>query len=695
MKQHAKVGAALSGLALVGTSIAASPATAATSGPIPAGSTPVNLLTVNDFHGRIDDGKMTGAIGKNFACTMISQRDLLNADSPGSTLTIGAGDLINASPLASALQDELPSLDFLGAIGLQSSAVGNHEFDDGFDHLTKTFMPRAQAAGFEYLGANVYRKGTTTPAIKAYETYTVNGITVGIVGAVTAETPNLVSGTGVADLDFGDPVEGVNRVIDQLSDGNIANDEADVIVATYHEGGPYSSSTGSNLADQMAVPVFKHLVNDTSPKAAAIVQGHTHQAYVYNVPVPGATDGSTRPVLQTGNYAANVGKIQFGVDPATKKVVGYNATNVSVTGYSPTCAANAQWQRAASIVDAAVAYAKPIADQKIGSATAPITRAFMTVNGKVSEDRGAESTLGNLIAQQYLESVNGMSGFHADLGIMNPGGIRDDIIPAADGSITYGQAALVLPFNNTLKTAEYTGAQVKSILEEQWQPSGLSRPYLQLGLSKNTTYTYDPNRPKGDRITSIRVNGAPIDAAGVYTIASGSFLVTDVGAAPDNFATMLKGKNYRDTLYQDTAAFVDWVKATSPISPSYAKHAVAVVAHPTPLTIDTTATFEVQGLDMTSVGSPSNTSVDVYVGSVKVGTYPVQPTVLATPVPVRKGNGTVSFYVSGSWLAKTLRDAGLPPGSKSAPTQIRIVAPDSGTESVFPVTIQRPGKGRG
>ena len=83
MKQHAKVGAALSGLALVGTSIAASPATAATSGPIPAGSTPVNLLTVNDFHGRIDDGKLTGALGKNFACTMISQRDLLNAASPG------------------------------------------------------------------------------------------------------------------------------------------------------------------------------------------------------------------------------------------------------------------------------------------------------------------------------------------------------------------------------------------------------------------------------------------------------------------------------------------------------------------------------------------------------------------------------------------------------------------------------------
>jgi len=690
MKQHAKVGAALSGLALVGTSIAASPATAATSGPIPAGSTPVNLLTVNDFHGRIDDGKLTGALGKNFACTMITQRDQLNAANPGSTLTVGAGDLINASVFASSVQREEPSIDFLGAIGLQASGVGNHEFDSGFADLTGRIIPRAHTAGFEYLGANVYTKETTTPAMKAYETYSVNGITVGVVGAVTAETPNLVAGDGITGLDFGDPVAGANRVVDQLTDGNAANGEADVVVVAYHEGGPYSSTTGT-LADQMKVPVFAHLVNDTSPKAAAIIQGHTHQAYVYDVPVPGATDGSTRPVLQTGNYAQNVGKIQFGIDPTTKKVTGYNATNVLVTAPTLDCAANAQWQRAASIVDAAVAYAKPIAAQPIGKVTASITRAFNGTN----EDRGAESSLSNLIAQQMVESVNATGNNHADIGLMNPGGVRADLLYGTDGSITYGQAASVLPFGNTLKTADYTGAQVKQILEEQWQPAGASRTYLQLGLSKNTTYTYDPNRPKGDRITSVTVNGKPLDPTATYSLTSSSFLVTNAGVAPDNFATMLQGTNYRDTGLVDMNAFVDWFKANSPVSPSFAKHGVALVPHPTPLTIDTTATFEVQGLDMTSVGSPSNTSVDVYVGSVKVGTYPVQPTVLATPVPVRKGNGTVSFYVSGSWLAKTLRASGLPPGSKSAPTTLRIVAPDTGTESIVPVVLQRPGKGRG
>jgi len=689
MRQHTKVGALVAGAALV-TGAFASSASAGTnvgSGPIPAGSTPVNLLTVNDFHGRIDDGRMTGALGKNFACTMITQREALGA---ANTVTIGAGDLINASPLASSLQNDLPSIDFLGAIGLQASAVGNHEFDDGFATLRDTYIPRAHTDGFEYLGANVYLKGTTTPAIKAYETYTVNGIRVGVVGAVTAETPNLVAGTGIADLDFGDPVVGVNRVIDQLTDGNAANGEADVVVATYHEGGPYTSSNGSNLADQMAVPIFKHLVNDTSPKAVAIIQGHTHQSYVYDVPVPGATDGSTRPVLQTGNYAANVGKIEFGIDPVTKKVLGYKAANVEVKAPVPpaaaACAADPQWQRAAQIVDDAVAYAKPIAAVVIGSATAPITRAYL---GTSKDDRASESTMSNLLAQQVLESVNGIDGFSADIGIQNPGGVREDLIPAADGSINYGQAALVLPFNNTLKTAEYTGAQIKALLEEQWQPDWVTnRPFLQLGLSKNVTYTFDPNRVRGERITGVFVDGQPIDMARTYTVASNAFLITDVGAAPDNFRTFQKGANYRDTLVQDLDAFVAWVKANDPLSPSFVKHSVAVIGTPAvtgskngPQTI----TMRLEGFDLTSLGSPANSTASIRINGTEVATATITPVINTTPIPSRKGVAEISFTLTKQQLLPCTKGN----GHRDVDVMISVVADPTGTVAYVPMKVSK------
>ena len=690
MKLHRRIGAVAATTALVGTALATQSAYAGNNlggAPIPAGSTAVNLLTVNDFHGRIDDGKMTGALGKNFACTMITQRDALGA---ANTLTVGAGDLINASPLASSLQNDLPSIDFLGAIGLQASAVGNHEFDDGLAELRDTYIPRAHTAGYEYLGANVYLKGTTTPAIKAYETYTVNGITVGIVGAVTAETPNLVAGTGIADLDFGDPVEGVNRVIGQLTDGNAANGEADVIVATYHEGGPYSSSTGGTLADQMAVPVFKHLVNDTSAKAAAIIQGHTHQAYVYDVPVPGATDGSTRPVLQTGNYAANVGKIQFGIDPTTKQVVGYNAANVAVTAASPTCQANAQWQQAAAIVDAAVNYAKPIAAEVIGSATAPITRAYL---GTSKDDRSRESTMSNLLAQQVLESINAMEGYSADLAFQNPGGVREDLIPSEGNKLNYGQAALVVPFNNTLKTADYTGAQIKAILEEQWQPDGASRPFLAMGVSDNLTYTIDPTKARGERVTSIMLDGAPIDPAATYTVASNAFLITNVGAAPDNFKTFQAGTNYRDTLVQDLDAFVAWIKANSPLSPSFAKQS-AYVTPPAPdwkqpifaaLEAGKEATLTVEGTDLTSLNSPANTEFTVYLGTRNIGTATITTTEFATPLPARTGTSTITFTVPADVAIPGEAVDGVVTGSM----MLRLVAAPTNTTINLPVTVKK------
>ena len=659
----ATVGLILAGSAAM-TGTTASAATNMKGGPLPAGTTPINILNLNDFHGRIDtDGK--GTLGKNFACTILTQREALGA---ANTLTLGAGDLIGASPFTSSIQNDEPTLDFLDAIGMDASAVGNHEFDQGYADLTQRVEPRAD---FEYVGANVFLKGTQTPALKQYESYDVAGVRVAVIGAVTSETPNLVEGAGVANLDFTDPVAGVNRVADQLTDGNTANGEADVLIAEYHEGGPYSSTTGS-LEDQLKVPVFAHLVNDTSPKVAAIMQGHTHQAYVYDVQVPGEAAGSTRPVLQTGQYAASVGKVQLGWDATAKKVTAYNASLVAATAPTAGCLANATFQAASKIIDDAIAYAAPIANQKVGEVTADITR-----DG--SSDRKRESALSNLIAQQYVDSVNAPGrDLGADIGVMNPGGVRADLLYGTDGSVTFAQAATVLSFGNALKTADYTGAQFKQILEEQWQPASAARPFLALGLSEGVTYTFDPNRAKGDRITGIFLDGEPINPAEVYTITSSSFLITNVGSAPDNFGTFLKGTNYRDAGLVDQNAFVDWLKANSPVSPPTAQHGVAVLNAPTAVNYGKTTTFRVEGLDLASANAPKSTSVTVTLDGRTVGTFPVVQGRIAEPIPTRDGAATVSFKLTGRIL----------PDDSPRTAYLKVVAQPTGTTAYIPVQVK-------
>ena len=53
------------------------------------------------------------------------------------TITVGAGDLIGASPLISGLFHDEPAIHALNALGLDVSGVGNHEFDEGIGELCR------------------------------------------------------------------------------------------------------------------------------------------------------------------------------------------------------------------------------------------------------------------------------------------------------------------------------------------------------------------------------------------------------------------------------------------------------------------------------------------------------------------------------------------------------------------------------
>src|SRR5699024_5199836 len=89
--------------------------------------TQVQLLNITDFHGRISDA------GTQVASVADEQRAAY--EDKGGTGTLSAGDNIGASPYNSSSADDTPTLDVLNAIGVQASAVGNHEFDRGVDDL--------------------------------------------------------------------------------------------------------------------------------------------------------------------------------------------------------------------------------------------------------------------------------------------------------------------------------------------------------------------------------------------------------------------------------------------------------------------------------------------------------------------------------------------------------------------------------
>ena len=87
------------------------------------------------------------------------------AGRPQHALIVGAGDLIGASVFASAVANDQPTIDVMNEIDVDASAVGNHEFDKGWADLRDRVIgpSGSRNATWDYLGANVYQKGTTTP----------------------------------------------------------------------------------------------------------------------------------------------------------------------------------------------------------------------------------------------------------------------------------------------------------------------------------------------------------------------------------------------------------------------------------------------------------------------------------------------------------------------------------------------------
>ncbi|WBU37427.1 ExeM/NucH family extracellular endonuclease [Homoserinibacter sp. YIM 151385] len=628
----------------------------------PAQPVDIDILSFNDFHGRIEAAPPAAG-----AAVLGGLARDLRAANPN-TLVVSAGDSVGASTFTSFIQQDQPTIDALNAIGLDATALGNHEFDQGRDDVDDRLIPESD---FPYLGANVYDRETGEPAFDEYAIEERDGVRVGFIGAITEDMPGLVSPDGIATLEFRSIVDEVSRVAEDLRDGEEANGEADVLVLLVHEGAgdaTIESATGDTP--------FGEIVNGLAGEVDAIVSAHTHQQYVHEIPVPGSD--RTMPVIQSGQYGEAYGLLSMTVDPDSGELLEIGAEIAPLVGAAEPDPAIAE------IVADAVAVAEVEGAVSLGSITGDITRGQQAAGG---ENRGAESTLGNLIADVQLEQTQDLG---TQVAIMNPGGIRADLNYAStgpndpDGNVTYREAAVVQPFANTLVTLDLTGAQLEQVLEEQWQPAGLSRPFLKLGLSEGLTYTYDPDAAAGERITAVYLDGERVTAEQTIKVVTNSFL----GGGGDQFFTFAEGTNRADSGRIDLQAFVDYFSANSPVSPDLGNRSLGVTAS-APADEAGYAPGEEVSLDLSSLlfskGGPTSGEATVSAGEEVLGSAPIAFAI--TDAYDEQGAATVSFTVPEDAAAgELLLTIGGPEGT-AVPYAITVAEQDGGpVEPVEPVS---------
>ncbi|WP_372729875.1 ExeM/NucH family extracellular endonuclease, partial [Nocardioides sp.] len=643
----------------------------------------VQILATNDFHGRILNNTSNGEAG---AAVLAGAVKKLREQNPN-TVFAAAGDLIGASTFESFIQQDKPTIDALNEAGLEVSAVGNHEFDAGYEDLINRVMAPYDAetnpyggAEWQYIGANVRMKATGNPAVPASWIKDFGDVEVGFIGAVTEDLPSLVSPAGIEDIEVTDIVEAANTTADDLEAAG-----ADVIVLLVHEGAATTS-----LASATNDSAFGQIVNGVDGDIDAIVSGHTHLAYNHAITVPEwVTEGravTTRPVVSAGQYGTFLNQLKYDVNADTGEVVGLSQAVLNLkSGQTPNYPVDANTK---TIVDAAVAKANELGARKLGELSGGFKRAKLA-NG-TTENRGGESTLGNLVAEVQRWATQGSTSGSAQIAFMNPGGLRADMVGNNAGGypadLTYKQAAEVQPFANTLVNMQMTGADIKTVLEQQWQRDASgnvpSRPFLRLGASRGFTHTYDVLKPEGARVTGMWLNGVAIDPATTYSVTVNSFLAS----GGDNFRAFNNGANKRDTGKIDLQAMVDYMAAfaaTSPLPISFEQQAVGVSfpadapASYRPNRDD--VVFNLSSLAFSNASDVKDEQVRVTLDGVELGTFAVNNTI-GTDIRDEYGTAAVSVRIpSGTPSGDTaLTVTGLTTGT-SVPVHVQV-APPAATE---------------
>jgi 5'-nucleotidase len=215
-----------------------------------------------------------------------------------------------------------------------------------------------------------------------------------------------------------------------------------------------------------------------------------------------------------------------------------------------------------ALVDKYRAAIAPVANRVVGRITTDIRSGRGTPS---PASPAGELPLGDVIADGMHEYTPG-----ADLALMNPGGIRADLVYApsgpadAPGVVTYGEAFTVQPFNNLVVTLTYTGAQLKAVLEQQFagcDGQGSSTRILQVSLG--FTYTYDTRQPCGSRVSGMALNDRAIAPDEALRVSTNDFLAN----GGDGFARLTAGTARSTAPGFDVDALVAYLGRHSPVSP--------------------------------------------------------------------------------------------------------------------------------
>ena len=462
----------------------------------------LRILTTNDLHGALATEAKPWSRGRGMGGMAVieSLMDSAAAQCRCTVLKLDAGDEMQGT-LESNMVYGRSMVDALNQLGLGAAAVGNHDFDWSID----TLRARMHQARYPWLLANVYDStaGGRPAWARPWAMLTVGSLRVAVVGYITEVTKSIVKAANVKGLAFPGGAAALAGVLD-----TVHAQHPDLVVLVAHAGAVCDSlGCRGEIMD---------LARDLPPGAVdAIVAGHTHQ--LNNTMVNGI------PIVQARSSGTALGVMDL-----VQAEDGSRHWRTAV------------WDAFADRVTPDSVEAVLVAGYRLRTDSLAAHPVAMLADSLVRLGHDGQYPLGNLIADAQRAMA------HADVAIMNNGGIRSDL---PKGPVTYRDLFQLQPFGNNLVKARVKGSVIRAALE--FAVKG-GRPDAHIA---GVTMVFDRTRPDGQRLVSVRLaGGRPLRDDRTYTLAVNDFMSTGGSGF-----TMLNGARWQSTGMTDLEALITWL----------------------------------------------------------------------------------------------------------------------------------------
>ena len=481
----------------------------------------LTILHTNDNHGRFWHNR-SGEYGMAARATLIqSIRDEV-AGSGGHTLLLSGGD-INTGVPESDLQDAEPDFKGMNYMAYDAMALGNHEFDNPLSVLRQ----QHDWARFPFLSANIINQDTGMPLFKSHEIFDLDGLKVAVVGFTTQDTVRIGNPEFLQGLEIQSPIAVATKIVPAIA----AN--SDLVVAVTHMGHYRFGENGGNAPGDVALAKAVDGLD-------VIVGGHSQTA-TFSPDVQNDT-----LIVQAKEWGKYVGRLDLQLRNGEISVINYQLIPVNLKKK-----VLIDGEKVSVYIDQEIvadetlkAMLEPYQNQGQEQLMQVIGHADAVFVGAREQVRTNETNLGNLIALAQMERVQ------ADLGIMNSGGIRDDM-PAGD--ITYKDVLKVQPFSNTVAYVDLTGAELMPYLQVAANKEAGSGAFAQFA---GTTITMN-----GNSIESATVAGKLVEASKTYRLAINAYMAS----GGDGYPRLSDHANYVNSGFVDAEVLKDYISSHSPL----------------------------------------------------------------------------------------------------------------------------------